>query len=144
MAVGADQLTLRYLVQDGLAPETASQKLAYLARLDRPGKVIPVHRGVMEDSAAIRAGHRGLQLAVPGDSVCDALLASPKSLVTRHSPVLSVVLASAALAPGLAARSSFVKLIHVLGQATSSTTPVHVASIDTEPDDPDATYEANL
>ena len=94
MAVGADQLALRDLVEDRLAPKAAKGHHADLAALRRTRQMIPVHRCMVEDPAAVRARSVALEPSIPLEEFAPMLFAHATPLDACALPVRRVVLLS--------------------------------------------------
>jgi hypothetical protein len=62
--------------------------------------VIPVHRRMMKAVSTVNARCR-LELAVPGEQLASMHLSHLNAIGARATPIVSVVLASARLAPRL-------------------------------------------
>jgi hypothetical protein len=134
MAVGADQLTLRDLLEDGLTPKTTKNHVAHLSSLGRSRKMVPLHRRVMKDSAAVDTRTTRLQRSIPGDERAPMLLPHLHSLGARASPVLSVVFLPAGFAPELRPRIASVELAVLLCETAAPAPPLHVVNVDSTSD----------
>jgi hypothetical protein len=75
MAVGADQLALRDLVQDRFAAESPQHEVAHLTPLIHTRQMVPLHRCVMENATAVGTWPTILQLSVPGEQSAAVVLA---------------------------------------------------------------------
>jgi hypothetical protein len=128
MAVGADQLTLGDLREDRLPTEASESHVADLTPLRRTWQVIPVHRSMMKNGAAIDAG-RALQASIPLHEVPAIDLAHLDSIDTRPAPVGGVVLAAARLAPGLKRTAPAMELGSRLVSLAAAASLRHVARI---------------
>jgi hypothetical protein len=123
MAIRAYELALLHLRQC-LPRLSASCQIADLIDLDEAGKVVPRHRGWMEEPSTVFARRRGFEFVVP-------LVEPPASLSDLVEPpfpiprvVLVVVLLAARLAPDLPpiALVPAMKVVERLVEVTPGTT----------------------
>ena len=132
MAVGADQLAFRDLIEDCLAPESSTHEIAELSMLSASRKVIPLHGRVMERTSAIGA-RPGLQLPVPLHEVSAPPFPHLNPFIPGAPPVLSVVFPTTTPTPRLRALAATVERIEGLPLLAPPAVP-HVARIEISPD----------
>src|SRR3990170_2408716 len=101
MAVRADQVALRDLVEHTASTVRLDDEGADQRNLLGPGPMIPLHGRVVEDTVTVRTGFSRLQLAIPLEDLGSVTLLLCHSERSGALVVVAVVLAPACLAPRL-------------------------------------------
>jgi len=119
MAVRADELALRDLGKDSSTAVAA--KVAHVVDSLATGQVIPTHRGVMKEAAAVSARHARLEVVMPLNRFAPSFALPCHETRTLRAEVVRIVSLAAGFAPCLMTVTSAMELLNGLLHATAGT-----------------------